>query len=58
MVVDAYLEPDVDKSEEKFSWGKPELLLLRQYPLLCENNLDHIHVKYKMYIQEMQQKWR
>ncbi len=41
MVVDAYLEPEVDKSEERFSWGKPELLLLRQYPLSCDSDHEY-----------------
>lgn len=30
-VVDAYLNPDVDHSTEKFSWGRPDLDALRDY---------------------------
>lgn len=35
-VVDAYMNPAVDESKEPFSWGLPDLDLLRQYPLLFE----------------------
>ena len=31
LVVRAYLEPDVDRSSEKFTWGVPALDLLRHY---------------------------
>ena len=31
-VVEAYLKPVVDESEDAFSWGKPDLGLLREYP--------------------------
>ena len=30
-VVNAYLKPEVDDSEERFTWGKPDLDLLRAY---------------------------
>lgn len=33
-VYKAYMEPEVDDSEEKFSWSMPDLDQLRQYPLL------------------------
>lgn len=33
-VVDAYMNPTVDESREDFSWGRPDLDLLRQYPSL------------------------
>ncbi|UYV61111.1 ERCC5 [Cordylochernes scorpioides] len=29
----AYLEPTVDNSKDSFTWGRPDLDLLRQYPL-------------------------
>ncbi len=31
-VREAYLQPVVDESKEKFSWGSPDLDLLREYP--------------------------
>jgi hypothetical protein len=33
VVVRAYMNPEVDDSQEKFSWGQPELDLIRLYPL-------------------------
>lgn len=31
-IVDAFLKPTVDESEETFSWVLPDLDLLREYP--------------------------
>jgi len=31
-VVEAYLHPTIDESQESFSWGEPNIDGLREYP--------------------------
>ena len=38
-VMEAYLNPAVDESEERFTWGLPDLQLLRQYPCTPQESL-------------------
>ena len=38
-MVEAYLNPAVDESEERFTWGLPDLQLLRQYPCTPQESL-------------------
>ena len=33
-VMEAYLNPSIDESQEEFSWGSPDLDLLREYPFM------------------------
>ena len=33
-MVEAYLRPEVEESDEPFTWSLPDLELLRQYPVL------------------------
>ncbi|CAG4997697.1 unnamed protein product [Parnassius apollo] len=45
-VVQAYLEPNVEKSDEKFTWGKMDITILRDYAKTkfgwSQNKLDEI----------------
>lgn len=34
-VAQAYLQPCVDQSESSFSWGRPQVDMLKEYPLTC-----------------------
>ncbi len=35
-VAQAYLEPAVDESDSSFSWGRPQLDMIKEYPFsLC-----------------------
>ncbi|XP_051882530.1 DNA excision repair protein ERCC-5 [Pristis pectinata] len=36
-VAEAYLKPVIDESEESFSWGRPDLEEIREYPFFCQN---------------------
>ena len=40
-VWEAYMEPEVEKSEEVFEWGNPDLDLLRRYEIFGCTYLSH-----------------
>ena len=42
-VSEAYLKPVIDDSEEPFSWAKPDILLLTEYPFLIVTVIRYVH---------------
>ncbi|XP_073722405.1 DNA excision repair protein ERCC-5 homolog isoform X1 [Misgurnus anguillicaudatus] len=44
-VAQAYLQPTVDQSEASFSWGRPQLELLKEYPyVMCRGKMCFHHM--------------